>query len=92
MTIWSGTCIELDLSADEIGKIHWVEAIADLEAHAPVSDEAQWVAVQISMHPVSDDTLVGSAELPCPGHQSASVDPEWKAEGVRVFSREPLRC
>lgn len=77
-----------DLVEDQGGQVAWVEAVADLVALAIEADVAQRPAAEVAINPVGEDSLVGTAELPRAGHDSASVDENLETECLAVFQGE----
>ena len=77
-----------DLVEDQGGQVARVEAVADLVALAIEANVAQRSAAEVAINPVGEDSLVGTAELPRAGHDSAAVDENLEAESLPVFQRE----
>ena len=77
-----------DLVEDQGGQVARVEAVADLVALTIEADVAQRSAAEMAIDPVGEDTLVGTAELPRTGHDSAAVDENLETESLSVFQRE----
>ena len=77
-----------DLVEDQGGQVAWVEAVADLVALAIEADVAQRPAAEVAINPVGEDSLVGTAELPRAGHDSAAVDENLETESLSVFQGE----
>lgn len=76
------------LSPKQGQEIAGMKTIPDLVAMPAEAKVTQGAAAQMGVDPVSEDALIRPAELPCPGHDPAAVDPHREIKSGPVFQGE----
>ncbi len=83
-------CAGGHLLEDQRREVPWMQAVADLMAHAVETDVFQRAFFTPRVEPEGKDSLIGFTELSGSCHDAAAVDPDGEVKGMSILHGQLL--